>query len=99
MEAGAVREPSGGSLPAAVDQPARRLLPVQRSSRRLVPAELGAALPVAVGRAGLPVQPAVMAAGARRQPLGDVLGVGGGAALGGTPGRSRGEQLLFGFTV
>lgn len=85
METGAVPEPPRGSLPATVDHPPGRLLPVQRSSRRFVPSELGAALPVAMGRAGLPVQAAVMAAGARRQPLGDVLGVCGGAALGGTP--------------
>lgn len=85
VETGAVPEPPRGSLPAAVDHPPGGLLPVQRSSRRFVPSELGAALPVAMGRAGLPVQAAVMAAGARRQPLGDVLGVCGGAALGGTP--------------
>lgn len=91
METGAVPEPPGRSLPATVDHPAGRLLPVQRSSRRFVPSELRAALPVTMGRAGLPVQPAVMAAGARRQPLGDVLGVCGGAALGGTPAvQSRG---------
>lgn len=91
MESGAVREPSGRSLPATVDHPAWRLLPVQRSCRRFVPSELGAALPIAMGRAGLPVQAAVMAAGARRQPLGDMLGVRGGATLGGTPVQSRGE--------
>ena len=92
MESGAVREPPGGSLPATVDHPAWRLFSVQRPSRRFVPSEFGAALPVTMGRAGLPVQAAVMATGARGQPLGDVLGVGGGAALGGTPVR-RGEEL------
>lgn len=95
MEPGAVREPPGGSLPATVDHPAGRLLPVQRPSRRFVPSELGAALPVPMGRAGLPVQAAVVAAGARGQPLGDVLGVGGGATLGGTPGPSRGELICY----
>lgn len=95
MEPGAVPEPPGGSLPAAVDQPSGRLLPVQRPGRRLVPPELGAALPVAVGGAGLPVEAAVMAAGARRQPLGDVLGVGGGAPLGGAPGGHKAELLNF----
>lgn len=92
MESGAVREPPRRSLPATVDHPARRLLSVQRSSRRFVPSELGAALPVPMGRAGFPVQAAVVAAGARGQPLGDVLGVGGGATLGGTP---VGEELRY----
>lgn len=93
MESGAVRESPGRSLPATVDHPARRLLSVQRPSRRFVSPELGAALPVSVRRAGLPVEAAVVAAGARRQPLGDVLGVRGGATLAGTPAQSRGESL------
>ena len=84
MESGAVPEPPRRPLPAAVEHPAGRLLPVQRSGRRLVSSELGAALPVAMRGAGLPVQ-TVMAAGARGQTLGDVLRVGGGTSLTGTP--------------
>lgn len=83
MESGAVPESPRGPLPATVQHPARRLLPVQGPGRRLVPSELGAALPVAVWGAGLSMQ-AVVAAGARGQTLGDVLCVGGRASLTGT---------------
>lgn len=84
MESGAVPEPPRRPLPAAVEHPAGRLLPVQRSGGRLVSSELGAALPVAMRGAGLPVQ-TIVAAGARGQTLGDVLCVGGGTSLTGTP--------------
>ena len=83
MQPAALPETAGGALPAAVVHPARGLLPLQGPRRGLVPPELGPALPVAVRRAGLPVE-ALVAPGARRQALGDVLCVGGGAALAGT---------------
>lgn len=89
MESSAVSESPRRPLPAGVDHPARRLLPVDWTGWRFVPSELGATLPVAVWRARLPVQAAVVAAGARRQTLGDVLSVGGRAALGGTTGEQR----------
>lgn len=63
MESGAVPESPRRPLPAAVEHPAGRLLPVQRAGGRLVPPELGAALTVTVRGAGLPMQ-AVVAAGA-----------------------------------
>lgn len=84
MEPGAVPEPPGRPLPAAVEHPAGRLLPVQRPGRGLVPSELSTALPVTMRRAGLTVQAIVVAAGARGQALGDVLGVGGRPSLAGT---------------
>lgn len=91
MESGAVPESPRRPLSAAVKDSARRLLPVQRSGRRLVPSELGAALPVTVWGAGLPMQ-AVMAAWARGQTLGDVLCVGGRASLTGTTAGNRAER-------
>lgn len=90
MESSAVPEPPRRPLPATVEHPAGRLLPVQRPGGRLVPPELGAALPVTVRGAGLPVQ-AVVASGAGGQTLGDVLRVGGGAALTGTAAENREE--------
>lgn len=83
MESGAVPESPRGPLPAAVQHPAGGLLSVQGSGRRFVSSELGATLPVAMWGARLPMQ-AVVAAGPRSQPLGNVLRVGGGAALTGT---------------
>lgn len=82
MEPGAVTKSPRGPLPATVQHPAGRLLPVQRSGRRLVSPELGAALPVPMWRTGLPVK-AVVAAWTRGQTLGDVLCVGGWASLAG----------------
>ena len=93
MKSGAVSEPPGRPLPAAVQHPAGRLLPVQRSGGRLVPSELGAALSVPVRGAGLPVQ-AVVAAGARGQTFGDVLRVGGRASLTGTPVGNTAESSV-----
>lgn len=83
MKSGAVSESPRRPLPATVKHPAGWLLPVQWSGRRLVPSELGAALPVTVWGAGLPMQ-AVVTAGAWGQTLGDVLCVGGRASLTGT---------------
>ena len=80
MQPAALPEAAGGALPAAVVHPARGLLPLQGPCRGLVPPEFRPALAVAVRRAGLAVE-ALMAAGPRRQALGDVLCVGGGAAL------------------
>lgn len=62
MESGAVPESPRGPLPAAVQHPAWGLLSVQRSSRRFVPSELGATLPVAMWGARLSMQ-AIVAAG------------------------------------
>lgn len=80
VESGAVPKSPRRPLPATVEHPARRLLPVQRPGGGLVPSELGAALPVTMRGAGLPMQ-AVVAAGTRGQTLGDVLCVGGWASL------------------
>lgn len=77
-----VEGPPWRPLSAAVQHgAARRLLPVQRPGRRLVPAELGAALAVAVRGAGLAVQAALLSPGARGQPLWDVFVVRWWAAL------------------
>ena len=91
MESGAVPKPPRRPLPATVQHPAGRLLPVQRSGGGLVPSELGSALSVTMWGAGLPVQ-AVVAAGTRGQPLGDVLCVGGGASLTGTTAGDTAER-------
>lgn len=88
VQSAAVAEATRRPLPTAVQRSARRLLPLQRPGGRLVSPELGAALAVAVRRAGLAVQP-VVAARPRAQPLGDVLAVGGRAALTGAPAEHR----------
>lgn len=98
MKSGAVPESPRRPLPATVKHSARRLLPVQRPGGRLVPSELGAALPVTMWGAGLPVQ-AVMAARARGQTLGDVLCVGGRASLTGTTVENTAERAESGVSL
>lgn len=91
MEPGAVPKSPRGPLSATVQHPAWWLLSVQRSGRRLVSSEFGAALPVTMWGAGLSMQ-TVMAAGAWGQALGDVLCVGGRASLAGTSVENTAES-------
>lgn len=107
VEAGPVlKHPAWGPVPAPLQAPAGGLVvvegsggglvSVQRAGGGLVPAELCAALTVAVRGAGVAVQAAVLGAGAGGQPLGDVLGVAGRAPLGGAAmedGRDQGRSL------
>lgn len=92
VESRAVPEPPRRPLPATVQRPAGRLLPVQRPGGGLVPSELGAALAISVWGAGLPMQ-AVVAAGAGGQTLGDVLGISGRASLTGTAAEHTTESV------
>lgn len=93
VEAGPlVKHPARRPLPAAVQDPAGGLLPVQGARGGLVPAELSAALAVAVRGAGLTVQAPLLRPGARGQALRDVLVVGGGASLVGAAVEARTEK-------
>ena len=88
-----LKDPARGPVPAALQHPSGGLVVFERAGGglvsvqgpggRLVPAELCAPFAVAVRGAGVPVQAAVLGAGAGGQPLGNVLSVAGRAPLGG----------------
>ena len=85
------KQPPGGPLSPRAEHPARGLLSLQGAARRLVPAQLGPPLAVAVGCAWLS---RVAGAFGRRwaggHALGDVLVVRGRASLVGAAGDTRG---------